>query len=647
MAAWYEPAGGASRATCVAQIVTDINSYVTTSTDGLTTFDIDGFMALAATRLAAIPDPTATGEYYVMAGVLRSTNVRPDVEVLLGSLENVQADNAGYDLQPHTLELQRLSDAVTAYYNRLYNDLLPDLLDNYLAAGSLELGLPAVDDTTTETRFYRTTFVTDWGEESAPSDVSVSVEVGSKDTVTIGRGTVPSGRNISYWRVYRSAHGSETSAWLYTPNSASDQGVAVATTTFTDDVPNSELQEVCPSLIWSEPPTNLRGLVGMANGINVGFFDNVLCSTPAYVPYAFPEEYRVTVEWPIVGLGAWEQSVFVGTTGHPYFLTGADAANLTARKLNSNQACVSPRSICPVEEGVIYASPDGLCLATSGGVRLITSQHFTREEWQDQDLDNLVVRQHDGVVYWVPGVVPGSGNYRWADANSFQGVSFTNDARTFNMNVATTGAAAIRNGRTGVALSGKVYCEFILTARAGSMAVAMGITYEQLTGDLSGVNYSSIRAGLLEFRRRCEAIQHGVIVHQMCRPIWRAWMDAAVLSGALAAPGYAKSRQAARAWQAAKWIPQGWQWVDPEKEFKALQLAIRSGLMSRSEAISSFGYDAETIDKEIAADNARADALGLVLDTDPRQVARNGATNSAAPSLPPDSPSAPLVDQQT
>jgi capsid protein len=54
-----------------------------------------------------------------------------------------------------------------------------------------------------------------------------------------------------------------------------------------------------------------------------------------------------------------------------------------------------------------------------------------------------------------------------------------------------------------------------------AVAAAMGITYEQLTGDLTQVNYSSIRAGLLEFRRRCEAIQHGVIVHQLCRPIWR------------------------------------------------------------------------------------------------------------------------------
>lgn len=65
-------------------------------------------------------------------------------------------------------------------------------------------------------------------------------------------------------------------------------------------------------------------------------------------------------------------------------------------------------------------------------------------------------------------------------------------------------------------------------------------------------------------------------------------------------------------------IPQGWQWVDPQKEFNAMKLAIRAGLMSRSEAISAYGYDAEDVDREIAADNQRADALGLVFDSDPR-----------------------------
>jgi lambda family phage portal protein len=136
-----------------------------------------------------------------------------------------------------------------------------------------------------------------------------------------------------------------------------------------------------------------------------------------------------------------------------------------------------------------------------------------------------------------------------------------------------------------------------------------------LTGDLTQVNYSSIRAGLLEFRRRCEALQHGVIVHQLCRPIWRAWMDQAVLEGALALLDYRKDR---RTYQVAKWIPQGWSWVDPQKEFNAMKLAIRAGLMSRSEAISGNGYDAEDVDREIAGDNARADALGLIFDSDAR-----------------------------
>ena len=64
-----------------------------------------------------------------------------------------------------------------------------------------------------------------------------------------------------------------------------------------------------------------------------------------------------------------------------------------------------------------------------------------------------------------------------------------------------------------------------------------------------------------------------------------------------------------------------------------MKLAIRAGLTSRSEAISAYGYDAEDVDREIAADNARADALGLVFDSDPRhdQAPASPATGSAQP----------------
>ena len=183
---------------------------------------------------------------------------------------------------------------------------------------------------------------------------------------------------------------------------------------------------------------------------------------------------------------------------------------------------------------------------------------------------------------------------------------------------------------------GGSYSEFLRT-QFRAVAAAIGITYEQLTGDLTGVNYSSIRAGLLEFRRRCEMVQHSVLVHQMCRPVWAAWMKQAVLAGALDAPGFVRGGPARRRqYLAVKWIPQGWQWVDPEKEYKAMLLAIRAGLMSRSEAISANGYDAEDVDREIAADNQRADDLGLIFDSDPRYTSKDGGSaepnrNAVAP----------------
>ena len=55
-------------------------------------------------------------------------------------------------------------------------------------------------------------------------------------------------------------------------------------------------------------------------------------------------------------------------------------------------------------------------------------------------------------------------------------------------------------------------------------------------------------------------------------------------------------------------------------------IAIRAGLMSRSEAISANGYDAEDVDREIAADNQRADDHGLIFDSDPRYTSKDGGS---------------------
>ena len=153
------------------------------------------------------------------------------------------------------------------------------------------------------------------------------------------------------------------------------------------------------------------------------------------------------------------------------------------------------------------------------------------------------------------------------------------------------------------------------------IGAGLGLPYDMLTGDLSQTSYSSIRAGILSFRRLCEQIQYGVFIFQFCRPTWRAFLEGAVMAGELEARDY----QANRAdYLAVEWHTPKWAWVDPEKDVKAEVLAIRAGLKSRGMTINETGMDEEEVDRQIARDNDRADDLGLVLDSDPRKTTPKG-----------------------
>ena len=85
-------------------------------------------------------------------------------------------------------------------------------------------------------------------------------------------------------------------------------------------------------------------------------------------------------------------------------------------------------------------------------------------------------------------------------------------------------------------------------------------------------------------------------------------MDSAVLAGALAMRDYEPNR---RAYLACAWLPPKWDWVDPLKDAKAEIEQIAAGLKSRTQALAERGYDAEQVDAEIAADQARERALEL------------------------------------
>lgn len=272
------------------------------------------------------------------------------------------------------------------------NDLAQQWVYDEADAGNLD----TVDaDPLNETRFYLVTFVSDRGEESAPSPPSVELTINQYNTATVNLPTVPSGRNITAWRVYRSATTADLTTFQYVTE------LSTSTSSFDDDVSNEALGEVIPTVGWDEPVLGLKGLVNMPNGVMAAFIGNTLHFCEPYAPYAWPANYQITTEFPIVGLAVFGQTLLVCTTGSPYYVSGADSASMSAVKLQTNQACVSRRSIATVQGGAIYASPDGLCIADDSGVKLLTQGFYTREDWQALSPSSIIGVEHENYYYAV------------------------------------------------------------------------------------------------------------------------------------------------------------------------------------------------------------------------------------------------------
>lgn len=293
-------------------------------------------------------------------------------------------------------------------------DGYPKVTDNSIAISSApypsaayRLGVPApgiapmvvvngTGDTTEtlETRAYVYTYVSYWGEEGQPSDPTLVDLYPASQTVTLTFGSVPTGGyNLGTIRVYRTAVGTAGTNYYFVGE------LTIANTTFTDSVTGTDLGEPLPSLTWAMPPADLEGLTALPNGFLAGFTGRDIYFSEAYYLHAWPIEYSQSVDYPIVALGQFGQSLVVLTTGSPYMLTGSDPASMTLQKMDFEQACLSAKSVCRLGNGVVYASPDGLCYIGPDGMNVLTEQFFTRKEWQTLNPSSISGAQHDGRYY--------------------------------------------------------------------------------------------------------------------------------------------------------------------------------------------------------------------------------------------------------
>jgi len=136
------------------------------------------------------------------------------------------------------------------------------------------------------------------------------------------------------------------------------------------------------------------------------------------------------------------------------------------------------------------------------------------------------------------------------------------------------------------------YPEFV-RENLGAVAMGIGITRESLTGDLSGVNFSSGRMGRMEMDRNVERWQR-LVIGQFCAGIERWVREAWRLQSILPGEPFALSHTAPRR-----------PLIDPNDEIDAMIKAVDGGVNSRQNVQRTLGLDPERIRRERAEDQSK------------------------------------------
>ena len=170
------------------------------------------------------------------------------------------------------------------------------------------------------------------------------------------------------------------------------------------------------------------------------------------------------------------------------------------------------------------------------------------------------------------------------------------------------------------------YREYTMTEVQRIMA-GVCVPYELGSGDMSNVNFSSWRGGMLGFRNTIEAYRWLMLISQSCMPTRRRFIDTLIAVGRI--PAKALDDTSINLY-ATEWTAPKFESVDPVKDAESVLKQVRMGTLTLSEAIIQNGYDPERQLAEIARINKVLDELEIILDCDPRNTTLRGQEQPAA-----------------
>jgi lambda family phage portal protein len=145
-----------------------------------------------------------------------------------------------------------------------------------------------------------------------------------------------------------------------------------------------------------------------------------------------------------------------------------------------------------------------------------------------------------------------------------------------------------------------------------AIAAGLGVAYEDLTGNYTGMPFSAARMSRLRHWARVDGWRWKMLIPQFCEPVWSWAVEAARINGViLDAP-------------LVRWTAPPAPMIDPDKEGLSILRLRRVGARTLSESIREMGYDPDEVFEEMQSENQLLDKLGLVFDSDPRHMTAQG-----------------------
>ena len=174
------------------------------------------------------------------------------------------------------------------------------------------------------------------------------------------------------------------------------------------------------------------------------------------------------------------------------------------------------------------------------------------------------------------------------------------------------------------------------------LAITTDVPYEIVSGDYSGVNYSTSKASRNDYAMLLYPYQFW-LERNIANRVFKCWLKFEALTQDYLR-GYWHHRELV---EKVAWIPAGMLSVDPLREGKADIDAVKSGLKSPQQVIMGHGGDPERVIKDISAWQEMTAKAGITIDTSgvSTSMANNPAKLGAVETLDDDEKEGLLGDE--